>query len=178
MVDFTTGKFVRLNKVDFIKIKTQNEYSLRHVDKTNYKNYSEELSFISECIKKTLPKWDINLTPDQIIKRFNANSHCLLFYHKLKCIGWNWGNTSVKFDWVNETKKLPEGFIYFGGCFVSKDSTPPDAGLINFNYIFDYWLNQKNFETVVGHVHDWNKASIRVCLQNNLKIYNWYSDNQ
>lgn len=176
MIDFSTIKLFRLDKVDFKKIETENEYSLVYVDKNNYINYREELSFVTECIKDTLPDWNIELTPDQILERFNSDSHCLLFYYKSKCVGWNWGSPSVKFDWINEVKKLPEGFIYFGGCFVCKKNTPPDAGLINFNYIFNYWLNQKNFETIVGYVDNWNRASIRVCLQNNLKIYDWFSD--
>lgn len=177
MIDFSTVKLVKLDKLDFKKIKTENEYSLVYVDKNNYINYYEELSSVADCIKRNLPDWDIKLKPDDIIERFNLDSHCLLFNYKNKCVGWNWGSTIVKFDWITEVKKLPEGVIYFGGCFVCKESTPPDAGLINFNYIFDYWLNTKKFKTVVGCVDNWNKASLRVCLQNNLRIENWVDDN-
>jgi len=177
MIDLSTVKLLRLDKVDFKKFKTNNHYKIVYVDKNNYLDYREELSFISECIRKTLPDWNVRITPDVVIQRFNSNSHCLLFFYKDKCIGWNWGNTSVKFDWINEDTKLPDGFIYFGGCFVCKQSTPPDAGLINFNYIFDYWLNKKKFQTIVGYVDNWNKASLRVCLQNNMKIEDWFNDN-
>jgi hypothetical protein len=176
-VSLSEVKFVQLDRVDFKKINTNNEYRIVYVDKHNYLNYREELFSISQCIRKTLPNWDIDLAPKSIIQRFNSDSHCLLFYFNDKCIGWNWGNTSVKFDWINEIKKLPNGFVYFGGCFICKQSTPPDAGLINFNYIFDYWLNKKNFDTIVGYIHNWNKASMRICLQNNLKIKDWFNDN-
>lgn len=165
---------VRLRKEDFKPLPPKNEYSVVFIDKNNYTEYVNEINTIIRYIKQDLPNWKESPDFNNIIKRFQSNSHCILFYYKNVCIGWNWGNENVSFDWINHNQTLLPSQIYCGGCFVTKSiNRPPDAGLYNYNMFCNYYLNNLGYNTLFGYVDSWNKPAIRVNLQIGVKFFNF-----
>jgi hypothetical protein len=174
LIDFTKIVQIRLLKKDYKKFPSKPCYSMVLVDKYNYTEYIEEINTVISLIKKELPDWEQAPTLEDILKRFNSNSHSLLFFYNNSCIGWNWGNKNVCFDWVENYQTLPEGELYGGGCFVSRlVDRPPHAGLYNYNMIFDYWINVMGYHTIYGYVDWWNKPAFRVNFQNGLTVFNY-----
>ena len=164
---------VRLTREDFVKLPKKEHYSIAYVDKLNYKNYISEMETVIELLHKQLD-WDGIPDVEKCIKRFNSDSFCILFYYNNKCIGWNWGNPNITFDWINIEKKLKSDELYLGGCFVSKlENRPADAGLYDYNMFFDYCLNTLGANKTYGYCDDWNKAAIRINLINGWKYHNF-----
>jgi len=165
-------------KSEFIKLPNKDHFKLIYVDKTNYQEYINDINTIISLIPIDLPNWDNHPDFNNVVKRFNADSHCLLFYYNNNCIGWNWGNKNVSFDWINIDQKLGPGEVYSGGTFVSKHvDRPRDAGLYNYNMIYDFWYNTANYSTIYGYVDCWNKTSIKRSFQNGGKIFNFLNKN-
>lgn len=168
---------IRLIKADYRKFPQKEHFNMQYINLDNYRLFNREINNVLSYIKTDLPEWTEAPSYKDIIKRFKANSHCLLFYYNKECIGWNWGNKNVCFDWINIVQELPEGEIYGGGCFVSRSiERPANAGLYNYNMIFDYWINKMGYHTVYGYVDKWNKAALRVNFQNGLTVYNYLKD--
>jgi hypothetical protein len=165
---------LRLSKNDFLKLPSKEYYKLVFLDKTNYKEKIDDINIIMSLIKTDIPNWDESPNFNDVIKRFESNSHCLLFYYNDNCIGWNWGNENVCINWINKFQNLLDGELYAGGCFVSKSvNKPPDAGRYNYNMICDYWLNNMGYTTIYGYVDIWNKPAIRINLQTGVKFVNY-----
>lgn len=165
---------LKLDKDNFVKLEPKDCYSLIYIDKTNYQQHINDINKIIGLIKIDIPDWKESPDLDNILERFESDSHCLLFYYNNECIGWNWGNNNVCFDWINIYQKLNNGELYAGGCFVSKSvDRPADAGRYNYNMICDYWLNNMEYTTIYGYVDKWNKPAIRVNLQTGVKFVNY-----
>lgn len=174
MIDKKSIVQIRLLKDDFKVYDKKSHFKLVYVDKENYPLYSKELQIIIDLIHKDLPDWKDAPRFGDVFKRFVSNSHCLLFYYKNKPIGWNWGNPNVCFDWINKEQDLLNGELYGGGCFVSRSvDRPSNAGLYNYNMIFDYWINKMGYHTIYGYVDSWNRVALRVNFQNGLKIFEY-----
>jgi hypothetical protein len=165
---------LKLNKNNFVKLEPKNHYSLVFFDKTNYQQHINDINKIINLIKIDISDWKESPDLDNVLERLKSNSHCLLFYFDDECIGWNWSNKNVSFDWINTNQKLNDNELYVGGFFVSKSvNRPADAGRYNYNMVCDYWLNKMGYVTVYGYVDKWNKPSIRVCLQTGVKFVNY-----
>jgi hypothetical protein len=165
---------VKLHKEDLKLLPKKEDYNVVFLDKKNYIHYTDEINTIIRYIKQDLPNWKESPDFNDIVKRFQANSHCILFYYKNKCIGWNWGNENVCFDWVNCSQTLSPGEIYCGGCFVTKSvERPADSGLYNYNMFCDYYLNHLSYNKLYGYIDSWNKPAIRVNLQTGVKFFNF-----
>jgi hypothetical protein len=161
----------RITKDMFIKVEHRDCYKLKYIDLDNYANYINDFKITIDLLHKQL-KWDGIPTLEQCYERFKANSFCLLFYYNGNCIGWNWGNQNVTVDWINVYKKLAENELYFGGCFVSRlVEKPADAGSQDYNMCFNYCLNVLNANTVYAYCDRWNKAAIRLNLNNGCREY-------
>lgn len=165
---------IRLLKQNYNKFQRYSYYKLRYVDKNNYTNFISDLNQVVTYIHKQLTNWDSAPTIEDVLKRFESNSHCLLFYYKDLCIGWNWGNPNVTIDWINNIQNLEKNELYGGGCFVTNlIDRPSHAGLINYNMIFEYWIDKLGYDTIYGYVDDWNRVALRVNFQNGLTIHNF-----
>lgn len=168
---------IRLLKKDYKKFPPKDHFKMVYVDKENYSSFTAELQTVLDLIHGELTNWEDAPTYDIVLQRFEANSHCLLFYYNDNCIGWNWGNPNVCFDWINNIQDLPKGELYGGGCFVSRNvDRPANAGLYNYNMIFDYWINQMGYHTIYGYVDWWNKPAFRVNFQNGLTVFNYLNE--
>ena len=86
---------IRLLKKDYKKFPNKEHYRMVYVDKDNYSSYITELQNVISYIKKDLPDWEESPTYDIVLQRFESNSHCLLFYYKDNCIGWNWNQGNI-----------------------------------------------------------------------------------
>jgi len=118
--------------------------------------------------------WDAIPTIEKCIKRFESKSMCLLFYYNNQCIGWNWANKDARFNWIDLDQILEENEIYLGGMFVTNViERPADAGLYNYNMVFDYWFKTNLYDTIYGYCDDWNRTALRVNFLNGHIIYNW-----
>jgi hypothetical protein len=169
---------VRLLKEDFKKLPKKDHYKIIFLDKTNFISYEVDLKKIINHIKIDIPNWDESPDYQTITNRFKADSHCLLFYYNNECVGWNWGNKNVCFDWINIYQILQPHEAYVGGFFVTKSANrPSDAGYYNYNMVIDYWFNNMGINKIYGYVDSWNKASIRIILQNNVKFYDYLDKN-
>jgi hypothetical protein len=168
---------IRLLKNDYVKFPSKEYFNMIYVDRSNYHTFTSELQTVIDLIHSELIEWKDAPTYEVVVERFKSNSHCLLFYYNGNCIGWNWGNRHICFDWINKVQDLPEGELYGGGCFVSRNvDRPANAGLYNYNMIFDYWINQMGYHTIYGYVDWWNKPAFRVNFQNGLTVYNYLND--
>lgn len=169
---------LKLIKSNFIKLPSKDHFKLIYIDKINYQEYIKDINKIISLIHIDLPNWSNSPDLSNVVKRFNANSNCLLFYYNNDCIGWNWSNNNVCFDWVNMYQKLDDSELYVGGCFVSKSvNRPADAGRYNYNMICDYLFNEKEYTTIYGYVDEWNKPAIRINLQTGVKFYSFLNKN-
>ena len=165
---------IRLLKENYKQLPVKEVFDMKYVDKKNYTEFNDQLVKVLGLLTSELPDWDNAPTYNDILDRFDADSHCLLFYYNNECIGWNWGNDNVCFDWINCIQTLPEGELYGGGCFVSRSvERPAYAGLYNYNMIFDFWINKLGYHTIYGYVDWWNKPAFRVNFQNGLTVYNY-----
>jgi hypothetical protein len=165
---------LRLSKNDFLILPTKEHYKVVYIDKVNYKEYVDDINIVISLIKTDIPNWDNSPNYKDVVERFESDSHCLLFYYNDNCIGWNWANENVCFDWVNKIQDLSDGELYVGGCFVSKSvDRPADAGRYNYNMICEYWFNNTNCTTIYGYVDTWNKPAIRINLQTGVKFINY-----
>jgi len=174
MIDLSSTTQIRLLKEDYKRFPDKAHYSMKYADKTNVDKFSNDLKTVVDLINEELTDWDDVPNYETVLRRFEANSHCLLFYYNDECIGWNWGNDNVCFDWQTNIQDLPAGELYGGGCFVSRNvKRPADAGLYNYNKIFDYWINEMGYHTIYGYIDNWNKAAFRVNFQNGLTVYNY-----
>jgi tRNA (Thr-GGU) A37 N-methylase len=172
MIDLEKIIQVKLTKNDFIRLPRKEHFNLIFLDNTNYTEYFTDLRKIIEYINNDLPNWERKPNYETVVRRFNSESHCLLFYYMDECVGWNWGNKNVTIDWINIYQTLNDKELYAGGCFVTKSVyRPNDAGLYNYNMICDYWLNNLKHESIFGYVDSWNKAAIRVNLQTGVKFH-------
>ena len=174
MIDLSTTTQIRLLKEDYKRFPDKAHYSMKYADKSNVDKFTNDLKRVVDLINEELTDWDDVPNYETVLRRFEANSHCLLFYYNKDCIGWNWGNDNVCFDWQTNIQDLPPGELYGGGCFVSRNvKRPADAGLYNYNKIFDYWINEMGYHTVYGYIDNWNKAAFRVNFQNGLTVFNY-----
>ena len=177
-IDFTKIHQIRLLRKDYKKMNRYPHYKMMYADKNNFNNFTDDLKTVIDYIKTQLTDW--NDAPDwnEVLERFNSNSHCLLFYYNNKIIGWNWGNTNVALDWKTNIQDLPPNEVYGGGCFVTNlVDRPADAGLINYNMIFEHWLDIMGYDVVYGYLDDWNRVARRVNFANGLTIYNFLKEN-
>ncbi len=169
---------IKLIKSDFVKLPNKDHFKLTYVDQTNYDKYINDVNTVISLIYTDLPNWDNPPNFNNVVKRFNADSHCLLFYYNNKCIGWNWANKNVSFNWIDIDQKLGPDEVYSGGTFVSKHvDRPRDAGLYNYNMMCDFCLNYQCYSAIYGYVDIWNKASIRLSLQTGVKFCNFLNKN-
>jgi len=165
---------IRLLKEDFKPYPKKDHYKMVYVDIENYKDFENDLKRVVSLVHNDLPDWDDAPTYEIVLERFKSNSHSLLFYYNDECIGWNWGTPNVCFDYINLHQTLKENELYGGGCFVSKSvKRPADAGFYNYNMMFDYWINNTDYDTFYGYVDYWNKAAIRVNFQNGVKVFDY-----
>ena len=172
MIDLSNITQIRLLKENYKQFPNKEHYALKFVDKDNIDKYSDDLKKVVNLIKEELTDWDQAPDYETVMRRFKADSHCLLFYFKNECIGWNWGNSNVCFDWENNIQDLLPGELYGGGCYVSKNvDRPADAGLYNYNKIFEYWIYKMGYSTIYGYVDNWNKAALRVNFKNGLTVH-------
>jgi len=174
MIDLSSTTQIRLLKEDYKRFPDKAHYSMKYADIKNVDTFANDLKTVVDLINEELTDWDDVPNYETVLRRFEANSHCLLFYYNDECIGWNWGNNNVCFDWQTNIQDLPAGELYGGGCFVSRNvKRPADAGLYNYNKIFDYWINEMGYHTIYGYIDNWNKAAFRVNFQNGLTVYNY-----
>ena len=174
MVDLSNITQIRLLKQDYKQFPNKKHYNLKYVDKGNIDKYTNDLKRVVNLITEELTDWDQAPNYETVLRRFKADSHCLLFYYNNECIGWNWGNSNVCLDWETKIQDLLPGELYGGGCYVARNvNRPADAGLYNYNMIFKYWFNEMTYSTIYGYVDNWNKAALRVNYKNGLKDYNF-----
>ena len=168
---------IRLLKKDYKKFDRHPYYKLVYIDKNNYLDYIYELNTVITYIHKQLTDWEDAPIYQDVIERFNSDSHCLMFFYNNEPIGWNWGNPNVTFDWKTNTQTLNPNEVYGGGCFVTNlIDRPADAGLINYNMIFEHWIYVMGYDTVYGYLDDWNRVARRVNFQNGLTVYNFIKE--
>ena len=165
---------IRLLKENYKAFPPKSEYSMKYVDKNNFLEYDKDIKIVLDLINEELSDWELCPDYQTIVDRFDADSHCLLFYYNNRCIGWNWGNPKVCIDWITPLQDLKANEVYGGGCYVSRlVARPPHAGLYNYNLIFDYWIYKLGYDTVYGYIDSWNKAAIRVNWANGLHEFNY-----
>tara|TARA_R100000742_G_C4275530_1_gene96058 strand:- start:665 stop:1195 length:531 start_codon:yes stop_codon:yes gene_type:complete len=176
-MDFDKITQIRLLKEDYKIFERYPHYKIVYIDKKNYLQYTNELQTVNEYVNKQLPNWEESPTHNDIPERFNCNSHCLMFFYKDNPIGWNWSNPNVSIDWKNSIQELLDDELYAGGCFVTNlVKRPANAGLINYNMIFEYYLEVMGYNVIYGYIDNWNKAAFRVNYENGLKPYNFINE--
>jgi len=101
----------RYQSNEFIKSESlrSDDFELQYVDKTNYSDYIPDFHKLLDWIDIHLKTWKNAPTYDEIIKRFQNNSCCVLFYYKEEIIGWGWANTNVSYDFINLNQSLDIG---------------------------------------------------------------------
>ena len=174
MLDPSTTTQIRLLKENYKRFPDKKHYSMKCADRNNVDKFSNDLKVVVDLINEEITDWADVPNYETVLRRFEANSHCLLFYYNEECIGWNWGNDNVCLDWQTNIQDLPSGELYGGGCFVSRNvDRPANAGLYNYNKIFDYWINKMGYHTIYGYIDNWNKPAFRVNFQNGLTVHNY-----
>jgi len=174
MLDSTSTTQIRLLKENYKQFPYKAHYDMKYVDISNIDKYSNDLKIVVDLINEEITDWDDIPNYETVLRRFEANSHCLLFYYNSNCIGWNWGNDNVCIDWQTNIQDLPVGELYGGGCYVSRNvDRPADAGLYNYNKIFDYWINEMGYHTIYGYIDNWNKPAFRVNYRNGLTPFDY-----
>lgn len=170
---------VILFKENFRRMKHPSHFKMICVDKSNYTNFESDIKQVSNFLNNQLTDWNESPTYDDIVKRFNANSLCHLFYYNDSPIGWNWANDDVRFDWYTFDKSLPPNHCYAGGCFVTNlIDRPANAGIINYNMLFTDLIDRCGYDIVSGYCDWWNRNAVRVNRINGLLIQNWYFEKQ
>ena len=162
---------LRLLKKDFIKFDFNENYTLRFIDKSNYINNLKDLLHISSLMSLDFD-WDGIPNEETLHRRFNHNSHCLLWVYNETPIGWAWSNYNITPLWEEPIQTLKPSEIYGGGAFLSKTvQRPPNSGLMFYNLTFDYWLNKMNNESIFQYSDDWNRVSTLLSYKNGFKKY-------
>lgn len=164
---------LRLLRDKFKKIPFTENYSVQLVDIFNYKNYISQLINISELMKSDFDWIGI---PDEatLHRRFQHNSHCLLWIYNSITIGWAWSNYNVTPYWEKSIQELNDKEIYGGGAFLSKKvDRPTNSGLIFYNLTFDYWLNKMDNNCIYQYSDTWNRASSILSYKNGFDKFNY-----
>jgi hypothetical protein len=164
---------LRLLRKNFKKIDFDESYSIEFVDNSTYEKHISDLLYISDLMKRDL-EWEGIPNETDIQKRFENNSHCLLWKYDKQPIGWAWSNYNVSFDWKTITQKLNKGEIYGGGAFLSKSvKRPSNSGLVFYNLTFEYWLEEMNNNVIYQYSDDWNRVSSILSYKNGFEKYNF-----
>ena len=76
----------RYQSNEFLKSESlrSDDFELQYVDKTNYSDYIPDFHKLLDWIYIHLKTWKNAPTYDEIIKRFQNNSCCVLFYYKVQ----------------------------------------------------------------------------------------------
>lgn len=168
---------LRLLKQDFKKLYFSENYSLKFLDKNNYKNYINDLLYVSSLMKQDF-EWIGIPNESTLHRRFIHNSHCLLSYFNNQLIGWVWSNYNVTPLWEESIQELSDGEIYGGGAFLSrKIKRPPNSGVVFYNMWFEYWLNEMNNNVIYQYSDDWNRASSIMSYKSGFKKFNFIKEN-
>jgi len=164
---------LRLLKKDYKDIPFKEPYAVRFVDKHNYRDHLSRLLRVTEMMVTDI-QWIGIPDEDTLHKRFDQNSHCLIWEYNNQPIGWAWSNYNITIDWQEIYRKLPKGQIYGGGAFLSrKIKRPPNSGLIFYNLTFDYWLNKMNNDCILQYSDDWNRVSSIMSYKCGFKKFNF-----
>jgi hypothetical protein len=83
-IDFTKIHQIRLLRKDYKKMNRYPHYKMMYVDKNNFNNFTDDLKTVIGYIKNQLTDWDESPDWNELLERFNSNSHCLLFYYNNK----------------------------------------------------------------------------------------------
>lgn len=161
-------KSKKLKKVDF-----DETYSIRYIDKSNYKSNIKNLLRVSKLMKKD---FDWEGIPDEkdLIKRFESNSVCLLSFYNHSVIGWIWANENYTPTWEESIQDLDEDEIYVGGSYLSKTEERPSGSGLAFYYIwFKYFLYALNKKKAYSYVDSWNTRSLELAYKIGMKEYNF-----
>jgi len=149
--------------------------SIRLVHVENYLLFKDDLKRVLSLLEEQLPDWDERPKDfNDIIKRFNSESKCFLFYYNNECIGWNWINEKVRFNWRTIDKDLPEGWIYAGGLYLSNKVDRPPYSAKTFQNIRSKYLFDNGYEKICVYCDSWNTNAVRMCTSNSFINEDWY----
>ena len=163
---------LRLPAEEHRRIPRKDHYKLKWVTEENFLEYREDLETVIQLLHAQL-EWDGIPNWDDLTQRFAAKSFCLLFYYNDKCIGWNWVNESLTYDWKTIVQPLEEGAFYLGGIFVSNlVDRPADAGLCDYNMTFAE-LFDAGYKVAYGYCDSWNRVALKVNYANGVKKFDF-----
>lgn len=161
-------KVKNLKKIDF-----DESYTIRYIDKSNYKENIESLIKVSTLMKQDFD-WEGTPNEEDIHKRFKSNSKCLVSYYDGKIVGWIWGNDNFTPKWVDIIQELNENEIYIGGSYLSKKvNRPKESGQVFYNIWFDYFLTNFNKQYAYSYVDFWNTHSLNLAYNIGMVEYNF-----
>ncbi len=167
----------RYQSNEFIKSESlrSDDFELQYVDKHNYSDYIPDFHKLLDWIEIHLKTWKNAPTYDEIIKRFQSNSCCTLFYYKEEIIGWGWLNTNIAYDFINPNQSLDVGEMYFGGFAISKRiKTPKTSSKICFDMMCEYFFDELQIDVLYFYTNKWNVPALKVF--ENVKHYNFINE--
>ena len=163
---------LRLLAEEHRRIPRRDHYDMKWVTEENFPEYREDLETVIQLLHAQLD-WDGLPDWEDLTQRFAAKSFCLLFYYNTKCIGWNWINESLTYDWKTIVQPLEKGAFYGGGFFVSNlVDRPADAGLSNYNMVFAE-LFDAGYKVAYGYCDAWNRVALKVNYANGVKKFDF-----
>jgi hypothetical protein len=169
---------IQILKTDYKKMNRYPHFKMEYVDKNNFSEYVDDLKQVIMYIQKQLTDWPEAPNYTEVLKRFEGDSRCLLFYYNNSAIGWNWFNPNVALDWKTTIQELPENEVYGGGCFVTTlVDRPANSGMINYNMYFEYMLEILGYDVAYGYVENWNRTAKRVNFANGATFNNFLKEN-
>lgn len=164
---------IRLLKEHINRFTFNQNYTFTLVDSQNYKKYLSELICVSDLMKEDFD-WDGTPNEDDIHKRFENNSKCLLSYYNNNIVGWIWGNDNFTPYWKETIQQLNKNEIYVGGAFLSKKvERPKESGQVFYSMWFDYFLTNFDKEYAYSYVDDWNTHSLDLAYNIGMKQYDF-----
>lgn len=169
----------RYQSNEFLKSESlrSDDFKLQYVDKTNYSDYIPDFHKLLDWIYIHLKTWKNAPTYDEIIKRFQNNSCCVLFYYKEEIIGWGWANTNVSYDFINLNQSLDMGEMYWGGMVISKRiDKPKNSSNICFNMWCEYFFDELQIDVLYFYTDRWNLPALKMFEPFNIKHYNFINE--
>ena len=169
----------RYQSNEFLKSESlrSDDFKLQYVDKTNYSDYIPDFHKLLDWIYIHLKTWKNAPTYDEIIKRFQNNSCCVLFYYKEEIIGWGWANTNVSYDFINLNQSLDMGEMYWGGMVICKRiDKPKNSSNICFNMWCEYFFDELQIDVLYFYTDRWNLPALKMFEPFIIKHYNFINE--
>ena len=164
---------LRLSKENIKRFTLNQNYNFTLIDNTNYKNHLSDLMYVSYLMKQDFD-WEGTPNEEDIHKRFEKDSNCLLSYYNNKIVGWIWGNDNFTPHWVENMQQLNKNEIYVGGAFLSKKvDRPKESGQVFYSIWFDYFLTNFNKQFAYSYIDDWNNHSLNLAYNIGMKEYDF-----